>query len=531
MRKKSTIALLLAVMMTLSLFSACGSSEKSPAPAAPAGDQPEAAAPAPVESNGKLRPTTNGKAENSLTTAYSGTVSTIDPELFTAQDEDTVLSQIYEPLFLYNNAGELVPVLAESWTENEDGSVDVVLRENVKFHSGDVLKSEDVLYTYLRTENSPVCSSVFGNVEFDVQDDTHFTMIFPNQDNGASFVDLAGFLQAMDIVNKSWAETVISDHNDDLVYNEDGTGPFVWGGIASNEDITLTRFEDYWDTVSLDTVRFVHITGSFEVAFESGDLDQAAYTSPDNFANICAYDNVYGYKQPVNRIQYIALRSGAGETFEDIRLRQAVAYAMNRDDLCFVATDGTGQVAYNLATPLTQYFTDNADHFEQDVEKSKSLMGELGYSDTNRLSVRLLALSSSPTTVSASEILKEELEQSFFTVTIEEIPDRTRLNSGDFDLSIMGIGLLPSFGSYHLMFTLGTGLNYANSDDSEVHEVFAKAKDEAGYQAAMKLTTEKCYDIPFAYPTTMLASDNGLNVGEFNTSLTCYLYKEFSWKD
>jgi len=529
MKKKSALALFLSLIMILSLLSGCSSTEKTAETAPKAEGQTETAAPA-TESNGKLRPTTNGKADNSLTTAYSGTVSTIDPELFTAQDEDTVLSQIYEPLFLYNNKGELVPYLAESWTENEDGSVDFVLRENVAFHSGDILKSEDVAYTYLRTENSPVCSSLWGNIEIEIQDDTHFTMTFPNQDNGASFADLTGFIQSMDIVNKSWAETVIADHNDDLVYQEDGTGPYIWAGIESNEDITLKRFEGYWDKASIDTIKFVHITGSFEVAFESGDLDQASYTSPENFANICQCENVYGYSQPVNRIHYISLRSGAGETFEDIRLRQAVAYAFNREDLCFVVTDGTGEVAYNLATPLTQYYTDNADHFEQDIEKSRSLMAELGYSDTNRLTITMVALSSSPTVVSGSEILKEELEQSYFTVNIEEIPDRTRLNSGDFDISILGIGLLPSFGSYSLIFTPGTGLNYANADDPEIYEVFANAKDEAGYQAAMKLTTEKCYDIPFAYPTTMLASDADLNVGEFNTSLTCYLYREFSWK-
>lgn len=531
MKRNPIIAFILVVVMLTSLLSACGSSANAPETTNAEPTTGSTTVSVPVESNGKMRPTTNGKADNSLTTAYRGTVSTIDPELFTAQDEDTVLSQIYEPLFLFNNSGELVPYLAESWTEKEDGSVDFVLRENVKFHSGDILKAEDVEYTLSRVEFSPVCSSIYGNVEIEIQDDTHFTFTFPNQDNGASFNDLTGFLQAMCIVNKSWAETIIDDPNTDLVYNEDGTGPYVWGSMESNEDITLNRFADYWGTASIDTLKFVHISGSFEVAFESGDLDTAEYTSPDNFTNISAFENVYGYTQPVNRVSYLAMRSGTGETFEDIRLRQAVVYAMNRDDLAYVVTDGTGQVAYNLATPLTQYFVDNADHFDRDVEKSKSLMSELGYSDTNRLTVRLLALSASPTVVSASEILKEELEESFFTVNIEEIPDRTRLNTGDFDLSLMSIGLLPSFGSYHLMFQQGTGLNYSNSDDQEIHDVFANAKDAEGYQAAMKLTTEKCYVAPIAYPAVMLASDNGLNVGEFNTSLTCYLYKEFSWKE
>ncbi len=531
MKKRSFAVLSLAMVLALAVSMLSGCSSKAGSTSSQAGDESASAGElVSQEKNGKSRPTTGNKDNNALTTAYSGTVSTIDPELFTSQDEDTVLAQIYEPLFLFDNKGEMKPYLAESWTQNDDGSVDFTLRSNVKFHSGDTLTSEDVEYTLGRTKNSPVCSAIYGNVEMTITDDTHFTWTFPNQDNGASFNDLSGYIQAMDIVNKSWAEGVISDPNDDLVYNEDGTGPYTFGGIESSGDITLNRFDGYWGDASIDTIYFKHLTGDFEVAFESGDLDVAQYSSPDNFKNITADDNVQGTTQPVNRVGYITMNSTDGKTFASQDVRKAVAYAINRDDLAYAASNGTGTTAYNLATPLTQFYTDNADHFDQDIDKSKELLESAGYSESKPAEVTLVAVTSNNDIVTASELLKEMLEQSYFKVTIEETPDMTRIQSGDYDLALTSIGLLPSFGSYSLIFKPDTGLDFAGAVDEDVNQAFADAKDEAGFQNAMKVSTESCYYIPVWYPSVLLAADGDLNVGEFNTSLTCYLFGEFSWK-
>ena len=182
--KKRVIALGMSLALAGSLAAGCGSSSGSgssadtqESTAAVSETSASSETSAAQESNGKTRPTTSGQKDNTLTTSYSGQVDTIDPELFTKQDEDTVLSQVYEPLFLYNNEGELDPYVAESWTENEDGSVDFTLRD-ITFHSGDKLTSEDVEYTFSRTENSPVGSALYGNIVINVTDDTHFTMTF-----------------------------------------------------------------------------------------------------------------------------------------------------------------------------------------------------------------------------------------------------------------------------------------------------------------------------------------------------------------
>ena len=126
--------------------------------------------------------------------------------------------------------------------------------------------------------------------------------------------------------------------------------------------------------------------------------------------------------------------------------------------------------------------------------------------------------------------MKEELEESYFAVTIEETPDMNRVMAGNFDVTVSAIGLLPSFGSYLLLYTPETSLDISNSTEQHIYDAFNAAKDKEGFQNAMKVTTENLNYIPLYYHSVLLVGDSELNMGEFNVALTCYLFHEFSWK-
>ena len=177
--------------------------------------------------------------------ALTNQVTTFDPQLFARQAEDIVIVQMYDPLFYVLNDGSLENVLLESYTKNEDGSVDFVLKSGVKFHSGDTLTSEDVEYTLSRCTNSSLCSILPSTIVMTIQDDTHFKWEFPAADQGAGFDELAAYVQAMCIVNKSYCETILSTPNDNLGFNVDGTGAYTLESRTENGDVTLKRFADY----------------------------------------------------------------------------------------------------------------------------------------------------------------------------------------------------------------------------------------------------------------------------------------------
>ena len=250
MKKKSILALVLALMLTLCTLTACSQSTTPSESAAPgesqaADGETQGAQEPTAGASGKTRPTTNGKADNSLTVAISDPITTLDPELFKKQSEDNIIINVYDPLFYLDNDGNIVNALAEEYTVNDDGSVDVTLRA-AKFHSGDDLKAEDVAYTLSHCTHSPLCSTLVGTMEVEVVDDSHIKLVFPKADQGYNFEGLMPYIQGMNIINKSYCETVISDPNGDLGFNVDGTGAYKFVSKNENGDVVLERFADGW---------------------------------------------------------------------------------------------------------------------------------------------------------------------------------------------------------------------------------------------------------------------------------------------
>ena len=466
------------------------------------------------------------KEENAFSTGLIEAPVTIDPHLFALQVEDEIILQAYEPLVFTENDGSISDILAESHTVNEDGSVDFVLKEGIKYHSGDTVKAEDVEYTLSRIENSPMLAPLYGMIEMETQDDLHFTWNFPYAEQGASFEALMPYLDILLILNKSWAEERLESPTDSLGMEEDGTGAYYFDSIADNGDVTLKRFADYHGEAGFDTIYMKVITGDTEMAFESGDLDMSMYKK-STYDVVAEYDNVQAKAYPANNVGFIANNCSEGKPTADIRVRQAIAYAVDREVLAQVSTDDGGEVAYNLANPLVTYYADVADHFDMDLDLANELMTEAGYSDSNRAELTLIVLGTQTEWVSACEILKEMLEQSYFTVTIEQVADTSRYMTGDFDLGFLSIGLTTDFGSY---LTLFTDLNLAVYDGQDVLDAFAAVKDEASTQEAMKVVTESLAYMPVFYPYAFYIFDSDLNVGDWYASLSGFLFKDFSWK-
>lgn len=528
---KSVLALLLALVFALCALTGCSSAQTpgesaapgESAPAAEAGDEGESAG------SGKMRPTTNGKEENSFTVALVDQVSTLDPELFMKQAEDNIIVNVYDPLFYLDNDNNIVCALAESYVENEDGSVDVTLRSDVKFHSGDTMTASDVAYTFSRCSVSPLCAPLVGAMEITVTDDTHLTLSFPGANAGAGFHELMPYIQGMCVVNQSYCETIISEPTEDLGLNVDGTGSYKVESISDNGDVTLTRFEECWAPATIDTIYLKYITGSQETAFEAGDLDYATY-GITNYELIKEYDNVETREQVLNNVGFLVSNCVEGMPTADQRVRDAMAHCMNIEELASVATSGAGTPAYNLATPLVQYYDDVCEHVTVDVEAANALMTEAGYSESNPLELTLIVQSAYPDWVAASEILKAQLEQSYFVINIEQVPDSSRYFIQDFDLAMISIGLTTQFSSYAQLFDLKTGLNLSGINDPQIQAAFENMTDEASTQAAMKTATESRAYIPIFYNTTFFAFDDGVNAGPFYTQFSAFMYRDFSWK-
>ena len=126
--------------------------------------------------------------------------------------------------------------------------------------------------------------------------------------------------------------------------------------------------------------------------------------------------------------------------------------------------------------------------------------------------------------------MKEELEQSYFTVNIEQVADTSRFFTYDFDLGMLSITLATQFSSFAAMYQEGSGIDLSGINDPEITAAFSAMTDEATTQNAMKVATESLAYIPLFYNTAFYAFDSNLNAGAYSAELTNFLYREFSWK-
>lgn len=480
-----------------------------------------------------VKPTTSGKADNSLTIPIVQEISTLDPALFSKQVEDEIIMQVYEPLFVDNNDGSLQKILVADYTVNEDGSqVEITLLPNVKFHSGDILTAQDVAYSLSRCENSPLSSVLFAVSSIEVVDDLHFVWSFPAASQGASFYDVASYLSTMCIMNQSFCESVLENPSDNLGTQTDGTGAYCLDEIAGNGDITLKKFADYRGDVPIDTLYFRLVTGNSELAFEAGDVDYAQYVATD-LPTVQAFSNVQTLTVNINNTSFAILNCKEGSPFHDIRVREAAVRTLDRDAIASIASDDSGQTAYNMANPTVQYYADVCDHFDLDLDRANALLTEAGYGPGNKVEVTLICMSAYPSWVSACEVMKEMMEQSYFNVTISEVADTSRYFVGDFEAGFLAIGLPSTFASYSTLFDTEAGLNLSQISGEEgdaVLAAFAAIQDEESTHAAMRAVADSLAYVPIYYPTTYLVFDAELNPGTFYVSSGLFLYREFSWK-
>lgn len=514
MKKKSVIALLLALAMMLSFTAGCGSK---------AGDD---------AAGTNLRTTSHNRETNTLSFSITGQITSLDPQLYIKVFESQAAFQMYEPLFDLDNDGSMKNVLAEEVTPDETGScVAITIKSGIKFHNGETLVADDVAYTLSRCENSTPCCDLYANSSIEVVDDTHLIWNFPNAAEGAGFNELISSIAGMCIVSKSFCEGVLSAPGDNLGLVANGTGPYKLDNIASNGDVTFKRFEDYHGTASIDTLIFKVVTGSVPMAFESGDIDLALYGAVA-FDQIKKCTNVDTETVLVNNVMFLMNNCSENSALQDKNVREAAARAINKEDAGMAWTDGNAAPAYNMATPLIDYYGDVCTHYDLDLETSKQLLTEAGYSESNPCPIDLITISD-PLWVACTEVLKANLEESYFSVTIETLADPTRFYTGGFDMALMAIGLNTSFTSYAVLFDDASGLNMSCISGAERDETLKKinsAVDEASAQEAMKAVVDTLAYIPVTYVASNFAYDSNLNHGQFYTAQGSFLFREFSWK-
>ncbi|MBF0911927.1 MAG: ABC transporter substrate-binding protein [Atopobiaceae bacterium] len=311
-----------------------------------------------------------------------------------------VADSVCEALLRWTEDNELVPCLLKEIPSFESDGVTLKceLKEGIKFHDGTNLTAKDVKYTFERMfkpETKALSTSFFDKIKgaqeilagtatelegLTVQDDTHFTFILIEP--YVTFISVLGISYACIFPEKACEEAGA----------DWGTGTHLIGTgkykIKSNDDTTevvLERFDDYHDgKPALDEIHIHYYDDANTqlLAFKNGDIDYCdlsltllqQYQKDDEVKDLIT-------SYPTLGVNFINLNLKEGQGLTDVKVRQALSLAINRQELVDNIAAGNGTVANGWLAPATPGYDKSAPAFEYNPEKAQSLLSGAGVSD------------------------------------------------------------------------------------------------------------------------------------------------------
>jgi peptide/nickel transport system substrate-binding protein len=347
-------------------------------------------------------------------------------------------------------ASTLEPGLAESWKTSEDGLTwTFALRKNVKFHDGTSLDADAVIVNIDRMLNE---SSPFYFKGKMVNAISRYGQVaaYRAVDPGTVEIKLknkyAPFLGAIAHPNAGIVSpTALKKYGEDIAKNLVGTGPFKFSEWRPNETIAFERNPEWWGgKANLDKVVFRNIPEpSVQTAqLQAGSVNMAVGINPDSVPILEKDPNVVVYKT-TGDLNGIKIRCDK-KPFDDIRVRQALTYALDREAITKTVYGGLGSVANSPLPPNFAEYDPSIKPIPYDVEKAKALLAEAGYA--SGFTMRVVSFNA-PLTVNpvGGDKLAEVLQPYWAKVGIQakiESQDiaawRAKRLAGDFDILMDG---------------------------------------------------------------------------------------------
>ncbi|WP_080834463.1 ABC transporter substrate-binding protein [Cohnella massiliensis] len=436
----------------------------------------------------------------------------LDPHLAVAAGTNEVLFNLFEGLLKPNEKGELLPALAESYDVSSDGLIYTFkIRSGVKFHNGQTLTSTDVKYSYARLAGldtgKPLQTSFEGVKSVEAPDDS--TVVITLKERSSSFLT-------------ALTSAVIPNGYQDSNKNPVGTGPFKFKSYTPGQGMVVEKFAGYWQkgVPSLDEVDFRIITDPQAglLALKSGEVDIYPRIGTEQLEEVSKDFNTISV--PQNLVQLVVLNNDR-KPFNDVRVRQALNYAINKDEIIDGVALGKGtKLGSNLSPVLAKYYQEGLeDTYKTDLEKSKSLLKEAGY--PNGFETTLSVPSNYQFHVDTAQIVAAQLEQIGVKVKIEPVEWAVwldRIYKGrDYDSTIIGLdGKLDPYQilNKYLSDSPNDFFNYKNPEfDSTLKAAVAESDDAKRvelYKKAQTILTQDAAAIYIMDPNTNIALNKKL---------------------
>ena len=422
-------------------------------------------------------------AGGTLVAAIAGSPDQLDPHLTNAYFSFQILENVYDTLVEPDLELQMQPALAESWETSDDGlSWTFTLREGVTFHDGSELTAADVVYSMERIKEEGANAFRLDSVEevSAVDDRTvEFALTRPTPNLLANL----GAFKGMAIIPEGAADEL------DLSTEANGTGPFSLASYSEAEGATLEANPDHWDGgPQVDGVefRFVSEPTAALTALQTGEVDWTDNVPPQQIGALEGQEGVTLGSVPSNDYWYFAANQ-AREPFDDVRVRQALAYGIDREEVTQAAKFDAATVNQTAIPETSAWYFDYAP-YEHDPEGAQQLLEEAGVSD---LTVEVMVTDEYPETVQAAQVMESQLAEIGVTVEIRTLDFAGWLDAqgqGDFDVFMLGwLGNIDPDDFYYAQHHSEGNFNYHGYANPDVDELLDSARQETDMEARKEL--------------------------------------------
>ena len=463
--------------------------------------------------------------------AIDSDIESLHPSDWNTTNEKNIGDQIYDTLMyvpMDGNMDKVEPRIASEYSVSEDGLVyTFTIRDDVTFHDGSPLTAEDCAFSvqlYIDSEYQGTSADV-GSVE--AADDTTLVVTL-----NAPFAPFLSDICAMHIGSKAYYE---SASEEEFMTNPIGSGPYKFVSHAIDTNVILEAYDGYYrGEPAIRNVNYYVIKTTAPQALMSSQVDFAEVDA-SALVMLQAMPDIVVSPVPASTFTHLVMNLEKAP-FDDVRVRQAINYAINRDNIVNVIYEGEAEANSNICAKSRYGYSEDQFQYTYDPDKAKELLAEAGVEEGTDLGTILCAEKySNLATVLQADLaavgLKTEIEVKEFNAYIGQ------LTSGDFTLCALEMTLEGD--TQMLEYALTTPFigmaNNARYSDETMDKLFEDARVEPDNDKRLALFDEilgKAQDeaiyAVICNPQILYAYNKNLTVTDFVLEGNYYLF-DYAW--
>lgn len=404
---------------------------------------------------------------NTLNVAIPQDPDSFDPLQAVAAASGEIAFNIYEGLVKATSEGGVEPALATHWTVDETNTVYTFYLREAYFHDGTRVTVEDVVAA-LRKARDPdysVSADQLSMVEeiFPLEEAVQIKLREPH---GAFIYSLTELYAA-----------IFPNHARELSHKPIGTGPYFLKHWHPNKTLELSRFSKHWsgELPFYEQVNFEIIPdeNSAVLNLKAGRVDLIPRLETSVLHQVEGDNRLKVFSDPMNLVQLFAINN-ARAPFNDLKVRQALALAINREEILLGAAWGHGSLLYSGISPaMGEFFNSELELVNPyDPERAKGILKELGH---DKLKFTLVLPANYPLHVQAGEIAAQQWKAIGLDVKLEIVEWGTWLErvytQRDYDISIIGLAGRLDPHAIFVRYTTDNSRNFFNFSNTRFDQL------------------------------------------------------------